>query len=161
MGWDRRSERQPGRGEGWLAGQIVLLAAIALAPRRLPGVPDWPAWAAVPSRIAGLLLGAAGGLVALAGARTLGSNLTPFPRPRDDGALVQDGIYGVVRHPIYAGLVLGALGWSLLRRSTPGLLLALALALFFDRKARREEEWLLEKFPEYAEYRARVRRRVL
>ena len=160
MGLDRPNERPAGRGEAWFAGQMALLAAIALAPRRLPGLPEWPAWAARPSQIAGLLLGAVGGLVALAGARTLGPNLTPFPRPRDEGALVQDGVYKLVRHPIYAGLLLGALGWSLLRRSFPALVLALVLALFFDRKARREEVWLLEKFPEYAEYRARVRRRV-
>lgn len=160
MGSDRRDERPAGRGEAWFVGQMVLLAAIALAPRRLPGLPEWPAWTIWPGRIGGVLLGAAGGLVALAGARTLGPNLTPFPRPRAEGALVQDGVYGVVRHPIYAGILLGALGWSLLRRSFPALLLALALALFFDRKARREEEWLVEKFPEYAEYRERVRRRV-
>ncbi len=66
----------------------------------------------------------------------------------------------MVRHPIYAGILLGALGWSLLRASTPSLILSLVLALFFDQKAQREETWLEQKFPEYAEYRQRVPRRV-
>jgi protein-S-isoprenylcysteine O-methyltransferase Ste14 len=36
--------------------------------------------------------------------------------------------------------------------------LTLALALFFDQKARREEAWLLERFRAYAECRRRVRK---
>jgi len=158
---ERQANQLGKRGEAWVAGQIAILAAIALAPRRLPGLPEWPAWLAWPSRIAGLLLGAAGALLAIAGALALGSNLTPFPRPRENAALVEDGVYRVARHPIYTGIVIGALGWSLLRRSILAVLLTVALALFFDRKARREETWLVEKFPEYESYRARVRRRIL
>lgn len=160
---DSREGGRPDRGRGgaWLLGQIALLAAVALAPRRVAGLPALPKALVRPSEIAGLLAGAAGGLLALAGARTLGPNLTAFPRPRDDGALVQDGVYGKVRHPIYGGVVLLALGWSLLRKSIPSLALTVVLALFLDRKARREESWLVEKFPEYQAYQGRVRRRIL
>jgi protein-S-isoprenylcysteine O-methyltransferase Ste14 len=147
-----------GRGEAWLIGQLALLLAIALAPRRVRGLPAWPAQLRRTSAIAGLLCGAAGAALALAGARSLGPNLTIYPRPREDGALVQEGIYSVMRHPIYTGLVLGALGWSLLRASTLALALTGALALFFDQKARREEAWLASRFPAFQEYRQRVRR---
>jgi protein-S-isoprenylcysteine O-methyltransferase Ste14 len=34
----------------------------------------------------------------------------------------------------------------------------LALAFFFDAKARHEERWLLRQFPEYDSYARRVRR---
>lgn len=148
------------RGEIWVAGQAVLLAAVVLAPRRLPGLPELPEAVRTPLGLAGVAVGAAGTGVALAGARALGPNLTPFPRPREQGQLVQSGVYGVVRHPIYSGILLIALAWSLLRASPPSLLLSLLLALFFDRKARREELWLREKYPEYAEYARRVPRRV-
>ena len=37
---------------------------------------------------------------------------------------------------------------------------AALLFLLFDAKARREEAWLVEKFPSYAEYRRRVRKLV-
>lgn len=148
------------RGGIWVAGQMALLAAIVLVPRRLPGLPEWPEPLRQPAVLAGLLVGGAGGLVALAGGRALGANLTPFPRPIEDGQLVQDGIYSLVRHPIYTGILLAALGWALVRASSPALLLSLVLALFFDRKARREEAWLREQYPEYAEYAERVRRRV-
>lgn len=149
-----------GRGELWVVGQFVLLAAILLSPSQIAGLPAWPEGLRWAGAALGLALGLAGVGVALAAARTLGASLTPFPRPRDGATLVQHGIYGVVRHPIYSGIVLGALGWSLLRASLPSLLLTLALALFFDRKARREEAWLLEAYPGYREYMARVRRRV-
>lgn len=139
---------------------MLLLAGIALAPRRLPGLPELPEAVRTPLGLAGLALGAGGAGVSLSGVRALGTNLTPYPRPLEDGRLIQGGIYGVVRHPIYTGLVLMALAWSLLRASLPSLLLSAVLALFFDRKARREEVWLREQYPEYGEYARRVRRRV-
>ncbi|HEU5099059.1 MAG TPA: isoprenylcysteine carboxylmethyltransferase family protein [Roseiflexaceae bacterium] len=147
-----------GRGGAWVVGQIILLAAIALAPRRLPGLPAWPVWLTRPAEIVGFLCGAAGASVALAGGRALGTNLTAYPRPRDEARLVQHGIYSHTRNPIYLGLALGALGWALLRKSIPALALVGLLALFLDRKAQREEAWLAEKFPEFEQYRRRVGR---
>ncbi|MFO7170839.1 MAG: isoprenylcysteine carboxylmethyltransferase family protein [Chloroflexota bacterium] len=150
-----------GRGEGWVVAQLALFAAIALAPRRVPGLPEWPAELRGAASLAGgalMLLGAgAAGL----GALQLGRSLTIFPRPKEDGALVQTGLYRVVRHPIYGGIVLGAIGFSLLRAGVPSLLLSLALWAFFELKARREEAWLAEQFPEYQEYMRRVRARIL
>ena len=159
---DSQSHENPGsaggRGGAWVFGQFALLAAIALAPRELPGLPAWPAWLTRPAAIAGLLCGIAGAGVALAGGRALGSNLTPFPRPRDEAQLIQHGIYSHTRNPIYLGLALGALGWALLRRSIPSLALVGLLVVFLDRKARREEAWLAAKFPEFEQYRRRVGR---
>jgi protein-S-isoprenylcysteine O-methyltransferase Ste14 len=42
----------------------------------------------------------------------LGQNLTPLPHPRDDGQLVQTGIYGLVRHPLYSGVISLALAYT-------------------------------------------------
>ena len=63
-----------------------------------------------------------------------------------------------MRHPIYAGLIIGALGWSLLTNSLLALGLAVVLLIFFDIKSRREERQLLARFPAYADYRRRVRK---
>ena len=96
--------------------------------------------------------------VALAGAMALGRNLTPFPKPSDSAQLVRHGIYAVIRHPLYTSVIAVALGWALVWQSWPALLVAVMLVPFFHAKARHEERWLREKFPDYADYERRVRR---
>jgi len=63
-----------------------------------------------------------------------------------------------VRHPIYSGIIIGAFGWSLLRGSIIALVLSVALLVFFHLKSRREERWLVERYPEYADYQKRVKK---
>jgi protein-S-isoprenylcysteine O-methyltransferase Ste14 len=143
-------------GEGWVTGQVLLLAAVGVA-----GVvdrPDWDGDALAVSTVVGLGLVVAGLVIGIVGVRDLGPSLTPVPRPKDGAALVQKGIYGWVRHPLYLGLVLGALGWALFSASLLGVAFTVALAVFLDLKARREEVWLRERYPLYAHYARRVRR---
>lgn len=143
-------------GEGWVTGQVLLLAAVGVA-----GVvdrPDWDGDALAVSTVVGLGLVVAGLVIGIVGVRDLGPSLTPVPRPKDGAALVQQGIYGWVRHPLYLGLVLGALGWALFSASLLGVAFTVALAVFLDLKARREEVWLRERYPLYAHYARRVRR---
>jgi protein-S-isoprenylcysteine O-methyltransferase Ste14 len=110
--------------------------------------------------------GAVGGLLCIVGlgfavlaSIALGCNLSPFPKPKEKGTLVESGIFSVVRHPIYSGLSLAAFGWSLIWNSIAALVVALLLLLtFFDIKGRREEHWLEEKFPSYAAYKSRVKK---
>jgi protein-S-isoprenylcysteine O-methyltransferase Ste14 len=143
------------RGEGWLAIQIVLFWAV-LATGLLG-----PAWAGT-VRLATSAVGIAlilGGLGLTArGIFDLGAARTPMPHPRPDAELVQTGVYRLVRHPIYGGLIVAAFGWGLLTASLVTVALAAVLLLFFELKSRREEAWLVERFPDYAAYRARTRR---
>ncbi|HEX8681019.1 MAG TPA: isoprenylcysteine carboxylmethyltransferase family protein [Ardenticatenaceae bacterium] len=140
------------RGEGWVVLQFLLIAAIVLVPRRSPeAVPNWIRYLGLPLMAAGAALGGAATL-------NLGSNLTPLPKPVENGQLVRSGAYSVVRHPIYLAVVLGMVGFSLLRASVGGLALTGLLFAFFDRKARREEAWLREQYGDYAEYQQQVRR---
>ena len=107
---------------------------------------------------AGAALTALGTLLSLAGLAALGRNLTPFPRPPAHARLRQSGVYGIVRHPIYSGLILASLGWSVAWLSLPGLLFCVIVLLFFDRKSAFEEEFLRARFPEYPGYMLRVRK---
>lgn len=142
------------RGEGWVALQFVLLVAIALAPlARL-----WPLPFAPWLRVLGVLMMAGGGVFGMAGVLGLGRNLTALPKPVEGGTLVTSGIYSMVRHPIYSGLILAALGWAIWSANGLGIGLALVLLLFFDVKSRREERWLIEAYPEYAAYQKRVKK---
>jgi protein-S-isoprenylcysteine O-methyltransferase Ste14 len=140
------------RGGVWVAGQAVLLTAVALLAVCFRGG-GFPI--VVMAGVALMLMGAG---VALAGAMALGSNLTPFPKPSDSAQLVRHGIYAVVRHPLYTSVIAVAIGWALVWQSWPALLVAAMLIPFFHAKARHEERWLREKFSDYAGYEQRVRR---
>jgi protein-S-isoprenylcysteine O-methyltransferase Ste14 len=72
--------------------------------------------------------------------------------------MADEGVYGIVRHPMYGGVTLAALGWSLFALSPLGVLLSMGLFAFFDRKAAQEEIWLAEKYPGYADYKQRVKK---
>jgi protein-S-isoprenylcysteine O-methyltransferase Ste14 len=73
--------------------------------------------------------------------------------------LVTDGIYGVIRHPSYLGLLINSLGWALAFRSGAGMLLTAALLLTLLGRIRAEEKLLEDQFgDEYRSYRARTSR---
>jgi protein-S-isoprenylcysteine O-methyltransferase Ste14 len=103
----------------------------------------------------GLVLTAIGAALIAWSVRELGSSITPFPKPLPHGELSETGPYRVLRHPIYVGGVLFFAGLSL-AFSAWGLILTAVLAVFWVAKARLEERHLLERFPEYADYRRRT-----
>jgi protein-S-isoprenylcysteine O-methyltransferase Ste14 len=108
--------------------------------------------------LAGGFLLLSGTLLAACAAFNLGRNLTPLPFPRENATLIISGAYRFVRHPIYSGLIFMAIGWGLWRHSWLTIGYALLLFIFFDIKSRLEERMLTERFPEYAEYRKRIRK---
>jgi protein-S-isoprenylcysteine O-methyltransferase Ste14 len=145
------------RGGGWVAIQGALLVAAIAAG--LAGA-AWSASARPWLAAAGAVVVLAGLALLIAGGAGLGPQLTPFPRPVDGGELRRDGVYGLVRHPMYGGALLAMLGWALL--SSPWALVPLAAAsLFLDAKRRREEAWLVKSLAGYEEYRRQVRRRFI
>jgi protein-S-isoprenylcysteine O-methyltransferase Ste14 len=86
---------------------------------------------------------------------TMGSSLSPFPRPPRHAELVERGPYRFLRHPIYVGGFLFFAGLSLVF-SVYGLVLTAVLGAFWVAKARLEERHLVARFPEYADYRRRT-----
>lgn len=148
------------RGEGWVAIQLGLLASNAgagpLGGSLGGGSGSGPI--GIAAAIVGVIMLLAGAALAVRGTIDLREALTPMPVPRTDASLVEDGIYGRVRHPIYGGLIVGAVGWAVLWRSSAALVLAGALVVFFLLKSTREEAWLVERFPGYPAYRRRTRR---
>lgn len=146
------------RGEWYVVAQTGLIALLAFGPPSWPGAPALSASDAEWGRWPGALLMLAGIGLCLAAALNLGRNLTPLPHPKDDAELTTHGAYRLVRHPIYGGLIIAAFGWALWRDGLLTLGYALLLFAFFDIKSRREERWLMDKFPGYAHYRQRVRK---
>ena len=115
------------RGEGWVVGQGLLL--LAIAGFGLPGLGALPpdssvGWARVLLGLAVMAGGLAIGGMAL---RDLGASLTALPRPRAGASFVDTGIYGVIRHPMYAALIATSLGWVLVTASVPAAAATAAL----------------------------------
>jgi protein-S-isoprenylcysteine O-methyltransferase Ste14 len=144
-------------GEGWVVLQLLLGASIAGGS--FVGV-YWPGALESFFAVLGLLIIIVGALLVVLGVLSLGRSFTPLPRPRARTRLRQGGIFKLVRHPVYGGAILIGLGWSL--ADAPLALVPTALlAVLFDLKARREEAWLIERFPEYPLYQARTPRRLV
>jgi protein-S-isoprenylcysteine O-methyltransferase Ste14 len=144
---------QGSRGEYWVIAQGVLLIVFALTPPHRPSSIelDSSVW-----QYASWILTAIFGVLAIVclgrSLLDLGQNLTPLPHPRDEGLLVKTGIYGLVRHPMYSGVIYLALAYAIWQMSWVHSIGSIVLFIFFDAKSRKEEVWLTEKFSDYADY---------
>ena len=145
------------RGEGWVVLQVLLFVAIIGAGFLGPA---WDGLARVVGAIAGVALSISGVGLVTAGILGLRKQLTAYPRPVPGGRLIEDGVFRLVRHPMYGGGVIAAIGWGLAMASPLALAGAVVLGVFFDLKSRREEAWLGEQFVAYAAYRRRTRRMI-
>lgn len=82
----------------------------------------------------------------------LNRNLSPFPTPKSNSSLVTTGLYSIIRHPIYSGIILSALSVGLYFGDLYKIGIAIILYLLFEYKAGYEEHLLQKKFTDYAEY---------
>jgi len=154
--------------EGWRNGKrgeylvvlqgLLLLAFILLPIYRLPELKIESSLLINISWCISALLGSGGLIFIIKGFLDLGKNLTPLPYPKEDGELVQTGVYKIVRHPLYSGIILMALAWTIFQLSCSHLIATVVLLVFFDIKANQEEIWLNEKYPNYSEYRQQVKK---
>ncbi len=132
-------------------GVIAVIAVLWLVPARL----DAPAVRGI-----ALAVAAAGVLLFGSAYRAMGRSFTAFPRPLPSGEFVSSGPFRFVRHPTYGGGLLFFSGVSL-AIGLAGLIGTAALLVLWWRKTLVEERLLMERFPDYAAYRRRVRRRFL
>lgn len=160
--WGFSAESWQGqRGEYWVIAQVLLVIGFTLLPIYRP-----PGWSSPSPPELYAIWGIAGclGLVSsvffLKGLLDLGNSLTPLPYPRDDGELVESGVYALVRHPVYSGVIFGTVAIAVWFLSLSHWLGAIVCFLFFNAKASREEIWLRQKYPNYGNYQARVKKLV-
>ncbi len=134
---------------------IFLIAIVLLSTTRIPlrwlyhelwPVGFWPFWLGAAVLIAGLLF-------AVWARVHLGRNWSRSVTIKQDHELITSGPYGVVRHPIYTGILTGFLGTAIALSQVRGFI-AFALIFFvFLIKLRMEERWMRSQFGEmYATY---------
>jgi protein-S-isoprenylcysteine O-methyltransferase Ste14 len=128
------------RGEQYVVAQFSLFLFIAIGG--LPLVGD----AVLP--ILGPTLIFSGLFMVYRSAVDLEYNLSPWPVPTQSGrgSIVDGGIYSYIRHPMYAGSLLGMAGLGLITDSATRLFLTVLLYFVLDAKSDYEETKLMEKF---------------
>ena len=146
------------RGEWYVVTQIALIVLVFFGPRTCAGLPKWTFPFTWLGSIGGGVILLAGIVLFVAAIFRMGSNLTAVPYPREQGTLIETGPYRLVRHSMYCGGILMALGWAFLIHGWLTIGYAIMMLVFFDVKSRREEQWLKGKFSGYGAYQERVRK---
>jgi len=103
------------------------------------------------------------GVVPIVAAACINPYLEGMVRIQDDRGhmVITSGVYSIVRHPMYAGLMLGILSWPLTLGSLWAVIPAVAAALAFSFRAFNEERVLRDRLPGYPEYMLRTRYRLI
>jgi len=111
---------------------------------------DGTAWA-------GLTLMAAGMLLSFWARAAIGRNWSGAVTLKQNHELIRHGPYRLVRHPIYTGLILAALGTAVIYLRLSGFAGVIVIAAGLWYKLQLEERFMLQRFgDEYRQYRASV-----
>ena len=109
------------------------------------------------ARHLGLALFVAGNVLRVGAVFVLGRRFSGLVAIQEGHELVTGGLYRVIRHPSYLGLLLGLFGWALVFRSAIGVLVALLLLPPLVARMNSEEALLESEFGErYSAYRRRT-----
>ena len=107
----------------------------------------------------GVALFGIGGALRLWPVFVLGDRFSGLVAIQPGHVLVTSGIYGIVRHPSYLGLLVNSLGWALSFRSGVGVLLTVLLILPLLARIQAEERLLRTQFgDDYDAYCSRTSR---
>jgi protein-S-isoprenylcysteine O-methyltransferase Ste14 len=113
---------------------------------------------------------AAGGLIAVILGLTIGYTAfaqNPFAAPSihdqsgEGQRVIDSGLYGVVRHPFYAGMLLVYVGAALWLGSSAGAIAAIGFLVLTLARVVIEERWLRAHVAGYGDYARRVRGRLI
>ena len=147
------------RGNRWV---LAAFGVLGLLSAWLPAYTDRIAFWTIDGdavRWAGVVLAAIGGVLRLWPVYVLGNRFSGLVAIQEGHSLVTGGIYSVIRHPSYLGLVVNALGWALAFRSGVGVLLVAVTLIPLVARMQAEERLLQSQFgTEYEAYRARTAR---
>jgi protein-S-isoprenylcysteine O-methyltransferase Ste14 len=134
------------RGNRWV---IAALGVLGILAGFLPAYTDRKGFAVLDGdgiRWLGVLLFAGGGALRIWPVFVLGRRFSGLVAIQPGHRLVTDGVYGVIRHPSYLGLLISSLGWALVFRSAVGVVLAALMIPPLLARIRAEEKLLRSHF---------------
>lgn len=147
------------RGNRWV---LAAFGVLGLLSAFLPAYTDRKDFWVIDGdavRWVGVALYIVGGALRMWPVFVLGDRFSGLVAIQPGHRLVTDGVYGMIRHPSYLGLIVIGFGWALAFRSGVGLLLAALMIPPLLARIRSEERLLHEQFgEEYDAYRSRTSR---
>ena len=147
------------RDNRWVIAALVI---IGLLEAYLPAYTDRKEFWTLDGdsiRWLGVVLFIVGGVLRIWPVFVLGHRFSGLVAIQPGHTLVTTGLYSVIRHPSYLGLLVNALGWAFAFRSGVGVLLTVITILPLVARIRSEETLLHTQFgAEYDAYRARTSR---
>jgi protein-S-isoprenylcysteine O-methyltransferase Ste14 len=147
------------RGNRWIIAAVALLGLLAASLPAYTDRQDFWTLDGETMRWCGVVLYAAGGALRLWPVFVLGDRFSGLVAIQPGHTLVTGGVYGVIRHPSYLGLLVNALGWGLAFRAGVGVLLTALMIPPLLARIRAEERLLHSHFgDEYGAYCARTAR---
>lgn len=145
------------RSNRWV---LVAFAVIGLLNAYLPAYTDRKEWWTIDGdtiRWVGVALFIVGGALRIWPVFVLGHRFSGLVAIQPGHTLVTGGVYRVIRHPSYLGLLINSLGWAFAFRSGVGLLLTALAVPPLVARIRAEEALLHTHFDrEYDVYRSRT-----
>jgi len=134
------------RSNRWI---FLPLLVIGLLSAFLPAYTERKGWWILDGdaiRWLGVFLYVAGGALRIWPVFVLGRRFSGLVAIQPGHELVTEGIYGVIRHPSYLGMIILMLGWALAFRSVPGVILAALIIPSLLARIRSEESLLRTQF---------------
>jgi protein-S-isoprenylcysteine O-methyltransferase Ste14 len=158
----KRTVERSGTRVRWIVG-IAAIMLIGVRSGHLPLATGVSPWRVTPGlAVVAAVVTAAGLSVALWARAALGGNWSGAIVLKEQHELISRGPYAFVRHPIYTGVLLMALGTMIFWATADGLIVFAIMVAGLVAKAWREEQLLTKHFPDaYPRYRARVRARLI
>ena len=163
--WFTEGNISPGvrevRENRWVIAALALLGLLAAwAPARTDRADFWTIDGDT-VRWIGVALYVVGGGLRIWPVFLLGRRFSGLVAIQKEHRLLTTGLYGVIRHPSYLGLLINAAGWALAFRSGVGLLLVALVVQILLARIRAEEGLLQSQFgAEHGAYRARTARMI-
>lgn len=147
------------RGNRWVVGAFTVIGLLhGFFPAYTDRIGFWTIDGEA-IRWVGVALYLLGGALRLWPVFVLGHRFSGLVAIQPGHTLVTGGIYRVIRHPSYLGLLVNSFGWALAFRSGVGVLLTVILIPLLLARIRSEEALLLSQFGnDYGEYRRRTSR---
>jgi len=161
-----RERNQPGENvEGWDRALMAIYSGLMLVMLALAALDSGRfGWSQVPTWLT--VLGWT--LIAITGAivwhvMTVNPFLSGYARlqPERGQVVVSRGLYGLIRHPMYLGIILGIPGIPLVLGSLWSLIPALMVSALEVYRTAREDQMLQEGLPGYPDYSQEVRWRLI